>query len=288
MHRLRRAAPLRSLRLLRVLTPTPVLALVLALTVVPLATTTADAATAKYAASCELNLRARPSTSSTIRKVIPAGTTVTVSGKVAGGSYATSCRTWVSGSSWLQVVAINGKSVSSLLGVGTVYAASGLFRAASGAYSEGVDVSSWQGTIDFTKVKAAGKQFVIAKASEGTTWTDGILHTFKHEGYDAVWEHLVQWRAKLGRSAPKRQAADRLLNYVSERRGMIRYPEFRRRGWQIGSGPTEAQCKLTVSRLKGRGRRWDRPNAAAVTALDSLERSGQWHLYWKTPNATAA
>lgn len=133
------------------------------------------------------------------------------------------------------------------------------------------------------------RRIVFGEASsEGTTWTDGILHTFKHEGYDAVWEHLVQWRAKLGRSAPKRKAADRLLNYVSERQEMIRYPEFRRRGWQIGSGPTEAQCKLTVSRLKGRGRRWDRPNAAAVTALDSLERSGQWHLYWKTPNATAA
>jgi len=126
------------------------------------------------------------------------------------------------------------------------------------------------------------------KSIEGKAWVDEVLHQFKHEGYDAVWEQLVQWRVQLGRSSKKRQAADRLLNYVSERREMIRYPEFRNKGWQIGSGPTEAQCKLTVGRLKGRSRRWDRPNAAAIAALDSLERSGQWHKYWTTPYTTAA
>lgn len=33
---------------------------------------------------------------------------------------------------------------------------------------------------------------------------------------------------------------------------MIRYPEFRNKSWQIGSGPTESHCKLTVVRPKGR------------------------------------
>ena len=123
---------------------------------------------------------------------------------------------------------------------------------------------------------------------EGKTWTDELLHTFKHEGYEAAWQRLVQWRAQLSDSAPKRKAADRLLKYVSERQEMIRYPEFRSQGWQIGSGPTEAQCKLTVGRLKGRSRRWDRLNASAVAALDSLQRSGQWQKYWQTPGTTAA
>jgi hypothetical protein len=126
------------------------------------------------------------------------------------------------------------------------------------------------------------------ESPEGVQWATDVLHMFKHDGYDAVWERLVQWRANLGRSSRKRKAADRLMSYVSQRQAMIRYPAFRAKGWQIGSGPTEAQCKLTVSRLKGRGRRWDRPNAAAVTALDSLERSGQWRLYWTTPSTPAA
>ena len=126
------------------------------------------------------------------------------------------------------------------------------------------------------------------QSAEGKTWADELMHAFKHDGYDPVWEQLVQWRATLGRSPTKRKAADRLLNYVSTRRDMICYPSFLAKGWQIGSGPTEAQCKLTVGRLKGRSRRWDRPNAAAIAALDSLERSNQWQLYWKTPCATAA
>jgi hypothetical protein len=112
------------------------------------------------------------------------------------------------------------------------------------------------------------------------------MHVFKHEGYDAAWDRLTAWRAGLSRSR-KRKAADRLLNYVSDRREMIRYPAFLARGWQIGSGPTESQCKICTKRLKGLGRRWDRPNASAVAALDTLDRSGQWQTYWPSPSLSA-
>jgi hypothetical protein len=123
------------------------------------------------------------------------------------------------------------------------------------------------------------------ESEEGRAWAEGLMHVFKHEGYGTAWERLLQWRGQLGRSR-KRKAADRLLNYASAREEMIRYPAFRERGWQIGSGPTESQCKLCTKRLKGHGRRWDRPNAAAVAALDSLERSGHWQNFW--PSASPA
>lgn len=137
-------------------------------------------------------------------------------------------------------------------------------------------------------VHRARRKVFGEESAEGKTWAGELLHQFKHDGYAVAWEKLVQWRAALPRSPKKRQAADRLMHYISERQAMIRYPAFREQGWQIGSGPTEAQCKLTVGRLKGRSRRWDRPNAEAVTALDSLERSGQWQKYWPTPCPTAA
>ncbi|HEV7604808.1 MAG TPA: glycoside hydrolase family 25 protein, partial [Candidatus Limnocylindrales bacterium] len=38
--------------------------------------------------------------------------------------------------------------------------------------TEGIDVSNWQGTIDFARVAAAGKHFAFMKASEGTTYID--------------------------------------------------------------------------------------------------------------------
>jgi len=60
---------------------------------------------------------------------------------------------------------------------------------------------------------------------------------------------------------------------------MIQYPQFRQRGWQIGSGPTEAACKTTTQRVKGRGRRWAASNAEAIMALDALQDSQLWNLY---------
>jgi hypothetical protein len=120
-------------------------------------------------------------------------------------------------------------------------------------------------------------------SSEGKTWLDELMHTFRHVGYDAAWDRLVAWRSSV-RSPTKRAEANRLLNYVAERQPMIRYPEFRRHGWQIGSGPTESECKTTTHRVKGRGRRWDGDNAEAMMALACLQDSRMWGTYWTTLN----
>ena len=114
----------------------------------------------------------------------------------------------------------------------------------------------------------------------GKNWVGDVLHRFKHDGYEGVWQGLLEWR--VGLRGGKRKAADRLLNYVNERREMIKYPEFLAKGWQIGSGPTEATCKTLTARLKGSGMRWDSDNAEAIMALEALTQSGQWDLYWRT------
>jgi len=117
---------------------------------------------------------------------------------------------------------------------------------------------------------------------EGKQWVDELMHTFRHDGYAAAWDRLVAFRSTL--TGCKREAADRLMQYVVERRAMIQYPEFRRRGWQIGSGPTEAECKTTTHRVKGRGRRWNPQNAEAMMALACLHDSRLWDAYWITPD----
>ncbi|HET6878636.1 MAG TPA: hypothetical protein VFI31_00595 [Pirellulales bacterium] len=114
----------------------------------------------------------------------------------------------------------------------------------------------------------------------GREWKNEIMGIFYEQGCQPAWERLTAWRSTL--RGVKRREADRLLNYVAQRNDMIRYPEFREHGWQIGSGPTEAQCRASTQRVKGRGRRWDRANAEAVMALDCLESSNAWHLYWTT------
>jgi hypothetical protein len=122
------------------------------------------------------------------------------------------------------------------------------------------------------------------EAEAGKQWAEGMMHCFKHEGYQAACKRLRDWKDSHGSGAKERkQAAKVLMGYITPRREMIRYPEFLARGWQIGSGPTEAQCRTTTKRLKGSSRRWDVGNAQAVMTLACLENSNTWDEYWFTP-----
>jgi hypothetical protein len=119
----------------------------------------------------------------------------------------------------------------------------------------------------------------------GQDWAARLLHTLKHDGWETAWDQLTQWRSTL-KGKVKKAAADRLLNYVSDRRDMINYPEFQQKSWQIGSGPTQSRCKTSTQRLKGRGRRWNKSNAEALAALTTLNDSNQWNLFWPNPSPT--
>jgi hypothetical protein len=120
----------------------------------------------------------------------------------------------------------------------------------------------------------------------GRVWAGQVLHTAKHAGYEPLREQLQAWKVGL-RGVGARQAAEQLLNYVTDRREMIRYPQFQAMGRQIGSGPTESMCKATTQRIKGRGRRWDGDNAESIMALEALEQSGGWQGYWEAQLALA-
>jgi hypothetical protein len=90
----------------------------------------------------------------------------------------------------------------------------------------------------------------------------------------AVWDWGFSWRGA------KRKVAEALLCYISERDEMIRYPEVREKGRQIGSGPTESMCKATTLRVKGSGKKWDADNVEAVMTLEARDQSGAWNKYW--------
>jgi hypothetical protein len=115
-------------------------------------------------------------------------------------------------------------------------------------------------------------------AHPGNVWAARVLHVAKHEGYLALAKELCAWLA--GLRGAKRKAGLALVGYVTQREGMIRYPEFLAVGRQIGSGPTESMCKATTLRIKGVGMRWDAVNAEAIMALEALEQSGAWVAYW--------
>jgi GH25 family lysozyme M1 (1,4-beta-N-acetylmuramidase) len=142
------------------------------------------AATRTIYASCnDVNLRTAPGTSWPRKVQIDTGTSVSVVAVVDGNPYEAVCadRT-LAGRQWYRISAIGGKSVKSLYGISYLYAASRLFAAdpptgsslppATTSVTEGIDVSHWQGTIDWAKVRAAGKRFVFIKSSEDDDFVD--------------------------------------------------------------------------------------------------------------------
>src|SRR5258706_12293167 len=123
----------------------PITLALLLVSIIPIGAGIASAASLRLASNCDLNLRTRPTTSATLRERIPSGSVVTASRKVDGGWYSTRCDTAVSGHAWYAITAIGGRTVKSLYGVGTLYAASRLFKAGPSGPIEGIDVSQWQG-----------------------------------------------------------------------------------------------------------------------------------------------
>ena len=106
-----------------------------------------------------------------------------------------------------------------------------------------------------------------------------LLHKARHEGSAAVLLALAEHGRK-HRRGRRRQALQELIAYIVKRASHCEYPQYRSQGWQIGSGPTEAMCKVLTYRLKGAGMRWDRQGAEPIMALIALEQSGTWDSYW--------
>ena len=113
----------------------------------------------------------------------------------------------------------------------------------------------------------------------GKAWAHDLAETFKTQGFTAGFDALVTFR-NTQRSPKKKQAATRLVNYISDRRALITYPEFRAAGRDIGSGPTEAQCQCLTLRIKGHGRRWNTANALAISTIEAVHQSRLTEKFW--------
>jgi lysozyme len=139
----------------------------------PTPTPTPTPSTTDVISNCEVRLRSGPTTDADTTSIINENTVVTAADAVSGGSWEADCPATVAGDEWYRITEVGGQSVSSLFGVPEVFAASGLFRTATtSAYVEGIDVSHWQGTINWGMVRGAGKRFAIAKATEGIGYKD--------------------------------------------------------------------------------------------------------------------
>lgn len=115
----------------------------------------------------------------------------------------------------------------------------------------------------------------------------GILY---ERGGEALLAHLQAMELPPATSAEVREEFRKLVGYFENNRHRTDYPSYRQKGWDIGSGPTEAGCKIIGERLKGSGMRWVEDGAATVAALRALYVSGStlWDGFWSQPHRMAA
>jgi hypothetical protein len=121
-------------------------------------------------------------------------------------------------------------------------------------------------------------------------WAKQAKDILYEQGGEALLTHLAGVELPAGSGKELREALRLLIGYFENNRHRTDYPTYRERGWDIGSGPTEAGCKIIGERLKGSGMRWVEEGAAAVGALRALYVSGPfcWDGFWSQPPRRAA
>lgn len=72
------------------------------------------------------------------------------------------------------------------------------------------------------------------------------------------------------------------VGYFTRHKAHMNYPEFRRRGWPIGSGVTEAGVKQFNKRVKGTEQFWREDGVESVLSLRGtwLSQDERWERYW--------
>jgi hypothetical protein len=116
-------------------------------------------------------------------------------------------------------------------------------------------------------------------------WIDSWCHRLKHEvgAAEALIAELRERGAALGKKRLPAEVESALTYFGNQvKGGRMDYAEMVERHIPIGSGVTEAACKVLVKqRLCGSGMRWKERGAAAVLSLRCLTyTTGRWDQFW--------
>jgi hypothetical protein len=126
--------------------------------------------------------------------------------------------------------------------------------------------------------------------SARAAWSEHAKGILYEQGGEALLQYLQALTLPSGANGEVKEELRKLIGYFANNRHRTDYPTYRAHGWDIGSGPTEAGCKIIGERLKGSGMRWVEEGAATVAALRALYVSGPklWDGFWQQPHRQAA
>ena len=131
----------------------------------------------------------------------------------------------------------------------------------------------------------AAEALFASHGGEAVAWADSWRHRLRHEpgAAAALIADLEARAAATGKPRPP-EAVERALTYLKNQAkgGRLDYAGLAARNIPIGSGVTEAACKVLVKpRLGGSGMRWSERGAATVLAVRCLTyTAGRWAQFW--------
>jgi hypothetical protein len=145
---------------------------------------------------------------------------------------------------------------------------------------------TWIWVVDFYHAceylaKLAHTLFDDVRASHA--WLKRMRHRLKHE-WHAVFRILhsaAKHRSQRVLSATEEESYQKAYNYLNTHQGSMDYCEYRRLGFPIGSGVTEAACKTVFTqRFKESGMMWKLEGGQTILVLRLAELSGVWNTVY--------
>ena len=113
-------------------------------------------------------------------------------------------------------------------------------------------------------------------------WLDERCHKLKHlKG--AAGRILNELKEKLEGTLSKsnQEKLQKAVSYFTNQKARMRYYSLVKQALPIGSGVTEAACKMIVKqRLCQSGMKWNEKGASIILSLRTLERSNRWEQFW--------
>jgi hypothetical protein len=152
-----------------------------------------------------------------------------------------------------------------------------------------LDAVTSRQVVDFYHVTTylwAAAEALFAQEGAGLRpWVDEWCHRLKHE-VGAAAALIADLEARGGTLGKERlpEGVEKALKYLRNQAkgGRLGYAELAAENVPIGSGVTEAACKVLVKqRLCGSGMRWKDAGAAAVLSVRCLTyTTGRWAQFW--------
>ena len=134
--------------------------------------------------------------------------------------------------------------------------------------------------LDFWHALEHAWAFAQLRYGEGSVQCDAWVHQIAEDLKTGKVQQVI---ARLKRMRPKtpdlRESVQALIRYYSENAGRMRYDEYLRLGYGIGSGAVESAHKQVVhARFRQAGMRWSEAGARRLLALRLLLLNQDWAL----------